>query len=275
MSTKGPILIGLAVLGGMSALSPEGNTALIQGRVEFPTRQVDASSKLGFAQTQVLPASPAYTERPEALVLFLHSLDSHPISEEQPAQELTLRGFALEPSLIACAIDGVVRLHNRTRGAVTVTVANALVGKIPADGSIDYVCRPSRNVSEFRSVRILENPYAKADIYAGPLGLAARPEADGSFVLDAPKGTFSLEVVSAQGVLVRRKIKVNRATVKVGLLLTADGRPVDEPTADEVDREKDVSYRGLEPVKQAPIADAPEPRPAPVKPVPNEDEGSQ
>ncbi len=188
---------------------------------------VDRSEQLGFTHTRVTSASQARSALTQAVALFLKVKESLPIPKPEAIIKMELTGLQLVPNVATCAVDSKLHIVNAESFAVTLQVGTDSV-RLESGASHEYEC----TVGEpDRRVRVKEWPHVRGLVYVGEVGVAAMPQANGSFRMLAPDGKYELVIVSRDGVVATRPVEVSGSSVNlktIDLTAAADGQPESE-----------------------------------------------
>ncbi len=246
-----PVLSLLAPVGAQSALG-----AQISGRVSSPPA-AGPPSVLGYSRALVaLPSAESRSRRAD-LAIFLKVRDSLPLPEAEVVWKVELVGNELRPRVVSCALDDVVEFTNHERRSVTISVGGTLLGKLEPNASMPFPCRQGGRAA----VTVSEMPFLEGSLYVGEsVGIAARPDATGRFVLEVPKGTYELRILGHFGALSTKEVAVDRADVDLGTL------EIEAPAATAP--EAVLSAPPLVPAKAPEAGDAPSPAHDKVKSAP-------
>lgn len=184
---------------------------------------------LGYTVTQIAAPSEAMDEREQPVALFLKVKTSLPLPPPEEHLEMRIQGLRLVPEIATCAVDAKVTLVNEDPAPVTFMVGDEEVAKLGPNERGAYGCKEitNGNSSELRPVRVKEWPHIRGAIFVGEVGVVGVPDERGSFVMNAPKGQYLLQVVSWERVLETRDVEVTKGDVDVGRI---DLRPEDQRT---------------------------------------------
>lgn len=216
-------LVALVVIGPIGS----AEAAPIRGVIKMAAH-VDRSEQLGFTHTRVTSASEVRATLTQAVALFLKVNESLPIPKPEITAKIELTGLQLVPNIATCAVDSKMQIVNSESSAVTLQVGTDSV-RLEAGATHEYEC----TVGEpDRRVRVKEWPHVRGLIYVGEVGVAAMPEANGSFRMLAPDGKYELLIVSRDGVVTTLPVEVSGSSVNLKTIdLTAaadDGQPGSE-----------------------------------------------
>ena len=220
--------LGYAVLAALlvGILTLPAEAARVRGSLKELDVEV-TGRLLGFTRTRVAAATPNAQRRKRSVALFLAVKESLPIDTPTEHQIITIEGLQFSPTVATCASDAQVSFVNRDRDPVTLTVGGVELGTIPPDAQKTYPCSPG---DATRVVRVVEWPHMRATVYVGEVGVAGTPDDRGRFSIDAPKGSYELRVIGADGVLMTKEVDVDKRDVDLGNLAVAapSGRPSSE-----------------------------------------------
>ena len=157
----------------------------------------------------------------ESVALFLKVKNSLPTQSPSDSEifEIKFSQMRLTPRVAACVVDGKVRLVNDTKESVTFEVANQPLQEVPPSGSVVYGCTTG---AEFRSVRITQWPHIQGAIYVKEVGVVAKILSNGKFSVDAPKGTYALQIVGLDRVLREFNVRLGDADKDLGTITLND-----------------------------------------------------
>lgn len=198
--------------------------AEVRGRVERGVRG-ERYEQLGYVRTRITQPREDL-ERDESVALFLKVVESPPLEVPDEPQILAIRGTELIPSVASCAVDGQVVFANEDAWPVEVQVNGARLAIIPPGEERTYPCSAGVAV---RNVRLPAWRHARGLIYVGEVGVAAPIDARGRFLIRAPRGTYELVVITADGVRVTQPLVLEAFFVNVGSIAVRAGSPVAAP----------------------------------------------
>lgn len=210
----------LAGLASAVAWAPAARAQVVSGRVVVeaePTKTLWPRGYVSFRAT-------AGAEEPPVLgrsyVVFLRVKDSLPL-EAAPTQSIALSGLQLEPRVAACAVDGQVELRNDDTEPATFVVGDRTLGPVAPGEQAIYECTAEEG-DAVRPVRVIEWPFVRGGIYVAGNGVPALADEQGRFRILAARGTYALQVVGLNGVLLERDVEVDERPVEVGTLSLAE-----------------------------------------------------
>lgn len=215
------IVPGVLLVGSTSL-----DAAQVRGSVTPPKqsapREVD-----GYTKTRVAVPAEDFAEREKVVALFLRSKESLPIPAPTTHLEIVVRGMRLIPAVATCAVDAQVVFINNDPEPVEVLVDDQKVGPIAPGASASYTCTASESEAP-RQIRVPRWRHISGLIHVGVSGVAGRPNERGYFLLNAPQGTYELQYVTTDGVVMRTPVEIKRADVDVGvadLAVSPDATP--------------------------------------------------
>lgn len=187
-------------------------------RGSFDNLEVSVAGKpLGLTRTRVAaPSEDAVRlRRNVALFLAVKNGESLPIPSPKKHQIITIDGLRFSPNIASCASDAQVSFVNADREPVSVLIDDSELGVIAPGAQKTYVCSPGKAT---RTVRIREWPHMRALVYVGEVGVAGLPSDRGRFSIDAPRGSYELQVIDRDGLIINREVKVDGRDVDLGKL---------------------------------------------------------
>jgi hypothetical protein len=191
-----------------------------------PSGSTGLAAPAGYVRMQVAePAPPVGDERRPSL--FLKALDTLPIPPPTEPSTMVIRGYRFQPAITTCAVDGQVEFRLEDSGPMTLLVDNQPIGTVEAGESLRYTCASGAAGDTLRTVTVREHPFMRAAAFVGEVGISVRANEDGSFAVQAPRGTYELLTVGPTGVMVRQPVEVGeRGTQDLGVV----GSPATEAT---------------------------------------------
>lgn len=217
-----PLSLGLGLL-----MAPNAQATQVSGRLA-PVPADTALGLLGYSRTRVaMPSAEARARRAD-LAVFLKVRDSLPLPESTARWTVEITGSRLVPEVVSCAVDEVVEFTNRERRRVSLSINGVAVAVLDPGASAPYSCRDGGRAV----IKLAEMPFAEGVLYVGEsVGIAGRPDANGRFNLDAPKGTYELRVLGSWGVMATREVNIDRTDIDLGLVDIEVAAPSATPTA--------------------------------------------
>ncbi len=187
----------------------------VTGRVVLETPAPPPPTK-GYTRMRV--ARPSAVARPASRdhSVFLEVVESLPLDAPPPAV-VALSGLRLEPSVVSCAVDGIIRFENHDREPATFVVADQSIGAVSPGGAVEYECVAGSGV-EMRSVRVREWPRVRGSVFVGEVGAPGTLDERGGFRIVAAKGTYRLQIVGRSGVVGSVPVKVDGRAVDLGTI---------------------------------------------------------
>ena len=198
--------------------------AEVRGRVERGIRS-ERYEQLGYVRTRITQPREDL-EREESVAVFLRVVESPPLEAPEEPQILAIRGTELIPSVASCAVDGQVVFANEDAWPVEVQVDGRPLATIPPGEERTYPCTAG---SAERKVRLPAWRHARGLIYVGEVGVAAPVNARGRFSIRAPRGTYELVLVTADGVRVTQPLVLESFFVNMGAIVVSKDPPPSAP----------------------------------------------
>lgn len=198
--------------------------AEVKGTLVLPTVVV-GNVPTGYTATRV--AAPAASFRAPHVdgAVFLRSKESLPLPPPTAKWKLKISGLRFEPSVIACAVDETIEILNADRTDMTVGVGAETLQAIKPGATLSYLCQQDGVLR----LRVLEWPHMRATLYVGAVGITGIPGPDGKFSLNAPAGTYALEIIGPDAKLGELSVTVAQNAVDLGRIEGATPAPAAAP----------------------------------------------
>lgn len=245
------------------ALAPlSAHASQVRGTLDPPSA-TPLERTLGYTRARVATPAASALHRRADLALFLKVKDSLTLPAPVPSR-VVLVGMGVTPSVIACVIDGKIELQNDDVMPLAVSIGTTKLQLKPGETQVQ-VCTGEPGL---RRITVEGWPHLRAALFVGDVGVAALPNAQGGFSLQAPTGKYELLVIGENGVLGTREVEVQKGDVDVGRLSFAGAQPLPEPEPAEPPKTESKPPAKAEPKPDAAAKAAAKEEPAKAAPKP-------
>lgn len=198
--------------------------AEVKGTLVLPT-VVASNVPTGYTATRVAAPAASYRAPHVDGAVFLRSKESLPLPAPSAKWKLKISGLRFEPSVIACAVDETIEISNLDRSDMTVGVGAETLQTIKPGATLSYLCQQDGVLR----LRVVEWPHMRATLYVGAVGITGIPGPDGKFSLNAPAGTYALEIIGPDAKLGELSVTVAQNAVDLGRIEGASPAPAASP----------------------------------------------
>jgi len=213
------------IISAFFGLTGPASAAPVEGSVDVSPQawvEADTPKPSGYVRLPVTAPAPGFERRVPATALFLQVVESLPIEPPEAPVQLRLSGGRLSPEVVSCAVDERLSFTNQEDEPVSFEVGDQRIGPVQPGAAVEWTCAASSSGSTLKAIRVEQEPWVRASVFVGEVGVAALPARDGSFTMSAPKGRYELLWIGRDGIIARRDVTVEGRAVALRPFLRSE-----------------------------------------------------
>lgn len=216
------------IISALFGLTSPASAATVGGSVDVSPRpwvEADTPKPPGYVRLPVTAPAPAFERRGPASALFLQVVESLPIQPPADPVQLRLSGARITPEIVSCAVDERLSFLNQEDETVEIEVGDQRLGPVESGQSVEWTCAASSAGSTLKAIRVVQEPWVRASVFVGEVGVAALPTPDGRFSMSAPQGSYELLWIGRNGIIERRAVTVADRPVELKPFVRREASP--------------------------------------------------